>query len=120
MGRILRAKRRVEVGFKSRFYTLVARDTDEVQFSARRRRFLVDQGYEFHVVPDYASLIPENVMTTLTYTDARSQNELLTLVRAQTEETGEDEVVEVEGEVVVEKERREGGRKKHALFRGWK
>lgn len=51
MGRILRAKRRNEVGFKSRFYTLVSKDTDEVQFSARRRRFLVDQGYEFHVIP---------------------------------------------------------------------
>ena len=49
MGRILRAKRRHEEGFKSRFYTLVSRDTDEVSFSAKRRSFLVDQGYEFKV-----------------------------------------------------------------------
>lgn len=49
MGRILRAKRRNEEGFKSRFYTLVSQDTDEVQFSAKRRSFLVDQGYEFKV-----------------------------------------------------------------------
>lgn len=49
MGRILRAKRRTEEGFKSRFYTLVSGDTEEVVFSAKRRSFLVDQGYEFKV-----------------------------------------------------------------------
>lgn len=49
MGRILRAKRRNEEGFRSRFFTLVSRDTDEVQFSAKRKTFLVDQGYEFRV-----------------------------------------------------------------------
>ena len=53
MGRILRAKRRNEEGFKSRFYTLVSQDTDEVQFSAKRRSFLVDQGYEFKVSPTF-------------------------------------------------------------------
>ena len=49
MGRILRAKRRNEEGFRSRFYTLVSRDTDEVQFSAKRKTFLIDQGYEYKV-----------------------------------------------------------------------
>ena len=49
MGRILRADRRHEEGFRSRFYTLVSRDTDEITFSAKRRLFLIDQGYEFNV-----------------------------------------------------------------------
>ena len=49
MGRILRAKRRSEEGFKSRFFTLVSKDTDEVAFSVKRKRFLIDQGYEYNV-----------------------------------------------------------------------
>ncbi len=49
MGRILRAKRRKEIGFRSRFFTLVSKDTDEVAFSIKRKRFLIDQGYEFKV-----------------------------------------------------------------------
>lgn len=61
MGRILRAKRRHEEGFKSRFYTLVSRDTDEVSFSAKRRSFLVDQGYEFKVF--YVLLIKRSYPT---------------------------------------------------------
>ncbi|KAJ3279261.1 DNA repair helicase RAD25, partial [Rhizoclosmatium sp. JEL0117] len=44
LGRILRAKRRNEEGFTCRFYTLVSQDTDEVAFSEKRKRFLVDQG----------------------------------------------------------------------------
>jgi DNA excision repair protein ERCC-3 len=49
MGRILRAKRRNEEGFRARFFTLVSRDTDEVAFSDKRKRFLIDQGYEYKV-----------------------------------------------------------------------
>jgi DNA excision repair protein ERCC-3 len=94
MGRILRAKRRFEVGFRSRFYTLVAKDTDEVQFSAKRRRFLVDQGYEFKVIPDYKALIPTDEYTQLHYTTAKEEYELLQLVKQQSDETGLDEVIE--------------------------
>lgn len=49
MGRILRAKRRSEEGFKSKFYTLVSQNTEEVQFSSKRKGFLIDQGFSFRV-----------------------------------------------------------------------
>ncbi|KAI8894706.1 P-loop containing nucleoside triphosphate hydrolase protein [Globomyces pollinis-pini] len=94
MGRILRAKRRNEEGFRSRFYTLVSRDTDEVQFSARRRTFLVDQGYEFHVIPNFETLVPQEEFPTLHYYTTREQNELLALVKQQNDEVGQDEIVE--------------------------
>ncbi|GAB5591629.1 hypothetical protein Unana1_06529 [Umbelopsis nana] len=59
LGRILRARRRNETGFFSRFYTLVSADTHEIGFSERRRGFLeAECGYdyaEWHVksrIPD--------------------------------------------------------------------
>ncbi|EJW01911.1 DNA repair helicase rad25, partial [Edhazardia aedis USNM 41457] len=52
LGRILRAKRRNDPGFKVFFYTLVSKDTDEMFYSAKRQQFLVDQGYSFTVMQD--------------------------------------------------------------------
>ncbi|GAA5807220.1 hypothetical protein MFLAVUS_000575 [Mucor flavus] len=50
LGRILRAKKRNEKGFYSRFYTLVTNDTHEVQFSEKRRQFLEeDCGYGYQI-----------------------------------------------------------------------
>ncbi|KAI8985317.1 P-loop containing nucleoside triphosphate hydrolase protein [Pilobolus umbonatus] len=50
LGRILRAKKRNEKGFYSRFYTLVTNDTLEVQFSEKRRQFLEeDCGYGYQI-----------------------------------------------------------------------
>eukprot|EP00842_Homolaphlyctis_polyrhiza_P005598 jgi/Hompol1/6039/HPOL_004811-RA len=93
MGRILRAKRRNEAGFKSRFYTLVSRDTDEVIFSARRRTFLVDQGYEFKIIPDFRSMMPQDIQHTLHYATPGEQAKMLALVKAQADEVGNDEIV---------------------------
>ena len=93
MGRILRAKRRNEEGFRSRFYTLVTRDTDEVMFSSKRRRFLVDQGYEFKVISNFAQLIPLEQMKTLNYYKPEDQAALLELVKSQDDSVGEDEIV---------------------------
>ena len=96
MGRILRAKRRAEKGFRSRFFTLVSRDTDEVAFSDKRKRFLIDQGYEYKVIPDLIpGLIPneEDVLQKLDYYNKKDQRELLNLVLSQSEEIGEDEQV---------------------------
>ncbi|EGF80636.1 hypothetical protein BATDEDRAFT_33160 [Batrachochytrium dendrobatidis JAM81] len=146
MGRILRAKRRNEEGFKSRFYTLVSKDTDEVVFSARRRTFLVDQGYEFHVVPNYLSMIPEEDRGELLMSQYSDQVKLLQLVKQQTEEVGMDEVVVAEaddlagvwmsqsgsmGKRGVANRRGRGGsstngrpaavgKKSHSLFKAWK
>lgn len=77
MGRILRAKRRNEVGFRSRFFTLVSKDTDEVQFSAKRKKFLIDQGYSFKVIPTLEELIPEDERKQLAYINKADQVALL-------------------------------------------
>ncbi|KAI9481184.1 MAG: P-loop containing nucleoside triphosphate hydrolase protein [Benjaminiella poitrasii] len=50
LGRVLRAKKRNEKGFYSRFYTLVTNDTHEVTFSEKRRQFLEeDCGYGYQI-----------------------------------------------------------------------
>lgn len=50
LGRILRAKRRADVGFNAFFYSLVSKDTREMRYSAKRQAFLVDQGYAFKII----------------------------------------------------------------------
>jgi DNA excision repair protein ERCC-3 len=47
VGRVLRPK---AAGTRARFYTLVVAGTREVEFAARRQRFLIDQGYRYRVV----------------------------------------------------------------------
>lgn len=50
LGRVLRAKKRAEKGFYSRFYTLVTVDTHETSFSEKRRQFLEeDCGYGYQI-----------------------------------------------------------------------
>lgn len=46
LGRILRPKRR---GNEALFYSIVSEDTDEVEFSRNRGRFLLEQGYPYTV-----------------------------------------------------------------------
>ncbi|TBU09736.1 DNA repair helicase Rad25 [Hamiltosporidium magnivora] len=50
LGRILRAKKRNDPGFRVFFYSLVSKDTDEMYYSSKRQQFLVDQGYSFKVI----------------------------------------------------------------------
>ncbi|CAI8001510.1 General transcription and DNA repair factor IIH helicase subunit XPB [Geodia barretti] len=51
LGRILRAKKdSVAEEYNAFFYTLVSQDTEEMHFSTKRQRFLVNQGYSFKVV----------------------------------------------------------------------
>ncbi|RKO97045.1 hypothetical protein CXG81DRAFT_16073 [Caulochytrium protostelioides] len=116
MGRILRAKRRNEEGFRSRFFTLVSRDTQEVAFSAKRRRFLVDQGYEFHVIPQLTDLIPPNILPSLHYNSEAEQQELLEMVLQASDEAARDEILETRTDdmagalfALQEEERRAGG-----------
>ncbi len=47
LGRILRPKRD---GRQAHFYTVVARDTNDQEFAARRQRFLAEQGYAYEIV----------------------------------------------------------------------
>jgi hypothetical protein len=46
----LRAKRRHEIGFFSRFYTVVSDGTSDMKFVAKRRQFLIDQGYVYRTL----------------------------------------------------------------------
>ena len=45
LGRILRPKER-----KSRFFTLITRNTVEEEFSSNRQKFLAEQGYSYRIV----------------------------------------------------------------------
>jgi DNA excision repair protein ERCC-3 len=36
--------------YNAHFYTLVSKDTQEMYYSTKRQRYLVDQGYAFKVV----------------------------------------------------------------------
>ncbi|KAJ1569993.1 hypothetical protein HK096_006760 [Nowakowskiella sp. JEL0078] len=90
LGRILRAKRRTEEGFKSRFYTLVSRDTDEMHFSAKRKRFLIDQGYAYNVIPNLEEMIP---MAKQLLLRPQERLDLLDIVCKADDAAGKEEVV---------------------------
>ena len=45
LGRILRPKER-----KSRFFTLITRNTVEEEFGANRQKFLAEQGYQYRLL----------------------------------------------------------------------
>ncbi|KAF7703866.1 General transcription and DNA repair factor IIH helicase subunit XPB [Cucumispora dikerogammari] len=47
LGRILRARKRNDPGFRVFFYSLISMDTEEMFYSKKRRQFLIDQGYVF-------------------------------------------------------------------------
>ena len=47
LGRILRPK---ADGGRARFYTLVTRDTNDMDFAQRRQRFLTEQGYAYRLI----------------------------------------------------------------------
>ena len=47
---MLRPKPGSNEEFNAHFYTLVSQDTQEMYYSTKRQRYLVDQGYAFTVV----------------------------------------------------------------------
>merc|ERR1712203_630157 len=55
LGRILRPKPRRGDEFNAFFYELVSKDTTDMKYAAKRQRFLVNQGYSFHVITDLIS-----------------------------------------------------------------
>jgi DNA excision repair protein ERCC-3 len=59
LGRILRAKKdAVAEEYNAFFYSLVSQDTEEMHFSTKRQRFLVNQGYSFKVSTVIYSYMP--------------------------------------------------------------
>ncbi len=53
LGRILRPK---ADGGRARFYTVVARDTNDTEYAQRRQRFLAEQGYAYQLIDAEAVL----------------------------------------------------------------
>lgn len=87
LGRILRAKKRNDPGFKVYFYSLVSQDTDEMYYSSKRQQFLVDQGYSFRVVQNMENEIKGRSV----FVSVVEQKELLRTVLLNNEQDSEDE-----------------------------
>ena len=56
-GRILRPKKDAFSEYNAFFYTIVSKNTEEMIFSNKRHRFLVDQGYYFNIINDIRFLL---------------------------------------------------------------
>ncbi|XP_003931625.1 general transcription and DNA repair factor IIH helicase/translocase subunit XPB [Saimiri boliviensis] len=90
LGRVLRAKKgMVAEEYNAFFYTLVSQDTQEMAYSTKRQRFLVDQGYSFKVITKLAGMEEED----LAFSTKEEQQQLLQKVLAATDLDAEEEVV---------------------------
>ncbi|XP_056607635.1 general transcription and DNA repair factor IIH helicase subunit XPB [Triplophysa dalaica] len=90
LGRVLRAKKgMVAEEYNAYFYSLVSQDTQEMAYSTKRQRFLVDQGYSFKVITKLAGLEEEDLM----FSTREDQQQLLQKVLAASDLDAEEEVV---------------------------
>ncbi|XP_062383346.1 general transcription and DNA repair factor IIH helicase subunit XPB [Sardina pilchardus] len=90
LGRVLRAKKgMVAEEYNAYFYSLVSQDTQEMAYSTKRQRFLVDQGYSFKVITKMAGMEEEELM----FSTRDEQQLLLQKVIAASDLDAEDEVV---------------------------
>ncbi|XP_006876628.1 PREDICTED: TFIIH basal transcription factor complex helicase XPB subunit [Chrysochloris asiatica] len=90
LGRVLRAKKgMVAEEYNAFFYSLVSQDTQEMAYSTKRQRFLVDQGYSFKVITKLAGMEEEP----LAFSTKEEQQQLLQKVLAATDLDAEEEVV---------------------------
>ena len=55
-GRILRPKKDIFSEYNAFFYTVVSKNTNEMIYSNKRHRFLVDQGYYFSIINDIRNI----------------------------------------------------------------
>lgn len=90
LGRILRAKRRNDPGFKVYFYSLVSKDTDEMFYSTKRQQYLIDQGYTFKVFDDMKIDNTDNKV----FKTKEEQKELLASILMASEKDLESEDVD--------------------------
>lgn len=75
LGRILRAKKgSIAEEYNAFFYTLVSQDTMEMNYSRKRQRFLVNQGYSYKVITKLAGMEEESDMF---YKTREEQGQLL-------------------------------------------
>ena len=56
-GRILRPKKDIFSEYNAFFYTIVSKNTEEMEYSNKRHRFLVNQGYYFNIINDIKQII---------------------------------------------------------------
>ncbi|XP_005098095.1 general transcription and DNA repair factor IIH helicase subunit XPB [Aplysia californica] len=90
LGRILRAKKgSAAEEYNAFFYSLVSQDTNEMAFSLKRQRFLVNQGYSYKVITKFDGMEQES----LHYKSREEQVQLLQKVLAATDEDAEEEHV---------------------------
>ncbi|XP_057660684.1 general transcription and DNA repair factor IIH helicase subunit XPB [Diorhabda carinulata] len=95
LGRILRAKKNaVAEEYNAFFYTLVSQDTMEMNYSRKRQRFLVNQGYSYKVITKLAGMDEE---PDLLYKTRDEQGQLLQQVLAASDIDCEDERIPGEG-----------------------
>mmetsp|Transcript_117042 Transcript_117042/g.372631 ORF Transcript_117042/g.372631 Transcript_117042/m.372631 type:complete len:748 (+) Transcript_117042:594-2837(+) len=98
LGRILRPKPKAfdaTSKFNAFFYTLVSRDTQEMYYASRRQQFLVEQGYNYHILRDESVSRMDD--KSFHYSSEDAQLRLLKQVlesvrRGETVEAEEDEV----------------------------
>ncbi|XP_059155429.1 general transcription and DNA repair factor IIH helicase subunit XPB-like [Physella acuta] len=90
LGRILRAKKgSAAEEYNAYFYSLVSQDTNEMAFSLKRQRFLVNQGYSYKVITKLEGMDQEDLF----YRTKDEQVQLLQKVLAASEEDAEEERV---------------------------
>lgn len=94
LGRILRPKSAAHGRFNAFFYTLVSKDTKEMLYASKRQRFLVDQGYAFHVLTELPGM---EDTTDLCFSSPESQAELLAEVLGADESEGKTETIDEDG-----------------------
>jgi DNA excision repair protein ERCC-3 len=96
MGRILRKKQTAKAASRNHafFYTLLSTDTEEVAWSLRRRRYLVDQGYAYKVLTAFPGLSTKEELRAKSGFLSREDEQreaLLEILRSNVEELDERE-----------------------------
>jgi len=86
LGRILRARKRNDEGFNVFFYSLISRDTEEMLYSAKRKQFLIDQGYSYQVITHLQGI---EKMKNLVFSTHEEQVELLNSILNEKDEEDE-------------------------------
>ncbi|KAG5308969.1 ERCC3 helicase, partial [Pseudoatta argentina] len=95
LGRILRAKKgAIAEEYNAFFYTLVSQDTMEMNYSRKRQRFLVNQGYAYKVITKLAGMDEE---PDLMYGNRDEQGQLLQQVLTASDTDADEERIPGEG-----------------------
>ncbi|XP_066587717.1 general transcription and DNA repair factor IIH helicase/translocase subunit XPB isoform X2 [Prorops nasuta] len=95
LGRILRAKKgAIAEEYNAFFYTLVSQDTMEMNYSRKRQRFLVNQGYAYKVITKLAGMDEE---PDLMYKTREEQSHLLQQVLSASDNDADEERIPGEG-----------------------